>query len=113
MSIRDWFNRLTRIQRFLAAIATLIITIGAVATAITQTLDFANRLGIGGLSAVYLGVEVHDVVVQGGAYAEEPASHTPVPNYGVRVPAGNRSSAIVPNYGVRVTAVDRDSPATR
>ena len=87
--LRDWFNRLTGIQRFLATIAALIITIGAVATAITATLDLANRLGIGGLSAVYLGVEVQDVVVQTAAYEERPAAHTPVSKGEFRVRRGN------------------------
>ena len=111
--LRDWFNRLTGLQKLLATIATLIITIGAVATAINASLDLVNRLGVDSLGAVYLGVEAQDIVAQGIVYEEQPASHTPVPNYGVRVPARDRSSTIIPAYGIRVTVVDRNSPAAR
>jgi len=77
----------------LAAIATLIITIGGVAAAINATLDLVNRLAGEGLGAVYLGVEVQDVVVQRARNL--------------------RSSTVTPYVGVRVTAVDRNSPASR
>jgi membrane-associated protease RseP (regulator of RpoE activity) len=42
--MRSWFRRLTRIQRLLAAVVGLIVTIGAVATAITAVLELHDRL---------------------------------------------------------------------
>src|SRR3712207_3054913 len=103
--IRGWFNRLTRVQKLLTAIAGLVITIGAVASAITAVLDLGERLsddgsGETGGPKAYLGVEVRDFipqVVEGGGPVRSPPPQDP----GIEVPP----------YGVRVIAADRNSPA--
>jgi PDZ domain len=91
---RGWFNRLTRVQKLLAALASLVITSGAVASAVTAVLDLSERLG-----GDDLGIEARDFVPQVITTAKK-WSATPKPRIEV------------PRYGARVTALDRNSPAS-
>lgn len=45
---REWFGRLGRAQKVLAASATLVITVGGVASGVTAVLDLGDRLGATG-----------------------------------------------------------------
>ena len=108
--IRGWFISLTRIQKLLATIAALVITIGAVASAITATLDLADRLRADTTKQpednAYLGVQVRDVVLdiaEGGAPSASASASR----------SDRETTLIIPDHGVRVTAVDRNSPAAR
>ena len=98
---RGWFNRLTRVQKLLAALASLVITSGAVASAVSAVLDLSERLGGDDLEGAraYLGIEARDFVPQVITTAKK-WSATPKP----RIED--------PRYGARVTALDRNSPAS-
>ena len=63
---RGRFNRLTRVQKLLAALASPVITSGAVASAITAALDLSESLGGDDLEGarVYLGIGARDFVPQ-------------------------------------------------
>lgn len=99
---RDWFGGLSRIQKLLAALATLVITIGGVASAVIAVLDLVDRVSNPGsepphTANAYLGVEVQDLereVAEGN------------------VPHSEATLASVED-GVLVTAVVRNSPAAR
>jgi membrane-associated protease RseP (regulator of RpoE activity) len=99
---RGRFNRLTRVQKLLAALASPVITSGAVASAITAALDLSERLSGDDLEGarVSLGIEARDFVPQVITTAKK-GSATPKPRIKV------------PRYGARVTALDRNSPASR
>ena len=99
---RGRFNRLTRVQKLLAALASPVITSGAVASAITAALDLSESLGGDDLEGarVYLGIGARDFVPQVITTAKK-GSATPKPRIEV------------PRYGARVTALDRNSPASR
>jgi hypothetical protein len=43
--VREWYGRLGRVPKALAALATLVITIGGVASGVTAVLDLGGRLG--------------------------------------------------------------------
>ncbi|HEX2741314.1 MAG TPA: PDZ domain-containing protein [Rubrobacter sp.] len=45
--LREWFGRLGRAQKVLAASATLVITVGGVASGITAVLDLGGRISAG------------------------------------------------------------------
>jgi S1-C subfamily serine protease len=103
----------------LAGIAAVVITIGAVASAITAVLDLGERFtgdGSGETSGpkasrgpkTYLGVEVRDFVTQVAQH--EPPQTT---QSGSVTPSGREATIILPSHGVRVTAVDSNSPASR
>jgi len=81
--IRGWLDRRTRIQKLLAAVAGLIITIGAVASAVTAILDLADRFAArnkGEVSAPAPGSPAEEGVRVIGVIPDSPADHA-----GVRV----------------------------
>jgi hypothetical protein len=91
--IRGWFARLTRIQKLLAATAGLIITLGAVASAITAILDLSDRLAPRN---------------QGNGSGSK--TETPVQEETYRIPVKARPPE-GPAEGVRVIEVIPGSPA--